>query len=123
MRLSAWLSIAVGLVLGAAQVLRNLDNWANWPTWMLDEAAALMMIVGGALSLWRGGSRVLVAGWGVGVGLYGSSLVSHVMALRDGLRPEARAMHEHLAMIIGTLLALTILGLAMTLLEKRKAGA
>jgi hypothetical protein len=122
MRLSAWLSIAAGAVLGVAQAVRNLDNWANWPTWMLDEAAAAMMIAGGVLALRRGGSRGLTASWGVAAGLYGSALVSHLLALSDIHNPERRAAQGQLTMIIGALLVVAVVGLAMSLAEKPKGA-
>jgi hypothetical protein len=78
-----------------------------------------MLIVAGLMSLRRRGSRLLIAGWGVSLGLYGSTLVSHLLTLRDLHSAELRSGHIQLSLVIAALCIVSLVGLALTM-EPRK---
>ena len=121
MTLSAWLSIGVGVVLGAGQLFRNWGNWDQWMSWGVDIFAAVVMVVAGLLALRKRTTRLLPVGWAFGIGLYVSALVSHLMVM---LVVEPGALHDakrQLVVIISGLLALMLAGLALVLFDRRKA--
>ena len=117
-KLSAWLSIVVGVLLAAAQLLRNWDNWANWPSWMVDEFAAVVMIAAGLLALRKRTTRLLPVGWSFACGLYISALIGHLntMANSEG---ELHMAAQKLVIIVGGLLGLSFAGLVMVIFGRR----
>lgn len=119
-RLSAWMAIAAGALLGVAQLARNYDNWDNWQTWMIDEAAAVAMIVAGLMALRRRMTRLLPVAWSFALGLYVASFVGHWSALKyvDG---EVYASEQRLLMIVGALVVISLAGILMTLFARRDA--
>lgn len=119
-KLSAWMAIAVGLLLGAAQIARNYDNLTNWPTWTIDIVAATVMVIAGVLALRKRTTRLLPVGWSFGLGLYTSSFVSHWNTTRV-VGGELLASEERLVMIIGALVAICLVGIALVLFAPRNA--
>lgn len=121
LKLSAWLAIAVGVSVAAAQILRNYDNWENWPSWMVDEAAAAILVVAGVAALRKRTTRLLPVGWAFAAGLYVSALINHahVMSLSSGALYVAE---QRIVVIVAGLLALSLVGLALVLLDRRNAA-
>jgi hypothetical protein len=119
-KLSAWMAIAVGGLIAVAQLARNLDNWANWTTWMVDEAAAAVLLVAGLLALRKQTTRLLPVGWSFAAGLYAAGLVSHWNAMQL-VGAELYASEQRLTFIVGAILALCLVGVALVLLAPREA--
>lgn len=119
-KLSAWMAIAVGLLLGAAQAARNYDNLANWPTWSIDILAAIVMVVAGLLALRKRTTRLLPVGWSFGCGLYVSSFVSHWNATHI-VTGELLEAEQQLTLIIGAIVALCLVGIVLVLFAPRDA--
>lgn len=119
-KLSAWLAIAVGVVLGAAQIARNYDNWASWPTWMIDEVAAVVLVLAGLLALRKRTTRLLPVGWSFALGLYTSSFVGHWTAMHM-VSGEVFVSEQRLVVIVGLLAAVCVGGIALVLLAPKSA--
>jgi peptidoglycan/LPS O-acetylase OafA/YrhL len=117
-KLSAWMAIGAGLLLGAGQIARNYDNLANWPTWTIDLVAAAVMVVAGVLALRRRTTRLLPVGWSFALGLYTSSFVTH-WNVTQGASGELLMAEERLVMIIGALVAICLAGIALVLLAPK----
>jgi hypothetical protein len=120
MRLSAWLAIAFGASVAVAQLVRNWGNWGAWPTWTIDEFSSAVLILAGVLTLRGTTGRFLAPGWAFACGLFGSSLIGYWrgLALFEG---EAYAGHLRFLAIVAALLSVCIVGLALSLAERRKA--
>lgn len=117
-KLSAWLAIVMGAGVAVAQIVRNHDNWENWPSWMVDEAAAAILIAAGVAALRRRTTRFLPVAWAFAAGLYVSALITHAhaLALSDGPFHAAR---QQLVFIVAGLLAVSLVGLALVLFDRR----
>jgi hypothetical protein len=122
-RISAWMAIAVGLVLGAAQIMRNYDNLANWPSWSIDLVAAGILIAGGLLTIRNGMSRALATGWSFSGGLYVSALLNHTRNLQGAVDPAQAEVSQRLVIIIAGLVVATGVGLALTLFDPKRSRA
>jgi hypothetical protein len=122
-KLSAWLSIAVGVVLGVAQLIRNWGNWEapqNWMTWGVDIFAALALIAAGLLALRGQATRLLSVAWAFAGGLYVAGLLNHligVLVLEPGPVHDAR---QQLAVILSGLLVVVLGGLGLALFDRRR---
>ena len=119
-RLSALMAIAVGALLGVAQLARNYDNLANWPTWTIDVFAAVVLVIAGLLALRKRTTRLLPVGWSFACGLFASSFVSHWNTTRI-VEGEILAAEQRLVMIIGVLVALCLSGIVLVLFAPRNA--
>ena len=117
-KLSAWLAIAVGVVLAAAQLLRNYDNWQNWPTWMIDELAAVVLVAAGLLALRRRTTRLLPVGWAFACGLYAAGVVSRWNALGPATA-EAYGAEQRLMAAVAGLVGVSLVGLALVLFSRK----
>jgi hypothetical protein len=122
-RISAWMAIAVGLLLAVGQIARNYDNLANWPSWSIDLVSAGILVTGGVLTLRNGMSRALATGWSFAGGLYVSALINHAHNLQAAMDPGQAAASERLVIIISGLLAAIGVGLALTLFDPKRSGA
>lgn len=117
--LSAWLSIGVGLALGAAQLFRNWGKWDNWMMWGVDVFAAAVMVVAGLLALRKRTTRLLPVGWAFAIGLYVSAVLNHLttmLTLEPGPYHDAK---QQLVIIISGILVLLFAGLAMVLFDRK----
>ncbi|MFZ5719473.1 MAG: hypothetical protein ACOY5Y_08410 [Pseudomonadota bacterium] len=116
-KLSAWLAIAVGLMVAVAQIVRNYDNWENWPSWMVDEAAAAILVAAGVAALRKRTTRFLPVGWSFAAGLYISALINHahILSLSTGAHHAAEL---RIVMIVAGLLAVSLVGLGLVLLDR-----
>ena len=121
-KLSAWLSIGVGLLLGAGQLYRNFDNLDRWLTWGVDVFAASVMIVAGLLALRKRTTRLLPVGWAFGIGLYMSALLNHLTVMFDVGPGALYDAKQTLVMIISVLLVLLFAGLGLVLFDRKKAS-
>lgn len=119
-KLSAWMAIAVGALLAAAQLLRNYDNLANWTTWMVDVLAGVIMVVAGLLALRKQTTRLLPVGWSFAAGLFASGTVTHWNALQSGVASELYAVEQRLFLILGALDLVCIVGVALVLFAPRR---
>ena len=114
---SAWLAIAFGVSLSVLEALRNWGDWQWWPFWVVDYIAAGLLVLGGTLALRRGVDRWLTAGWGFACAMFWMSFVGHLeTVLAGGLDPR----EKQLTTIIGALFGLTIVGLGLGLIGRRK---
>jgi hypothetical protein len=118
-RLSAWTAIAFGLLLAVLEAVRNWGAWQWWPFWVVDYVAAGLLVIGGVLALRRTTARWLTAGWGFACAMLWMSYFGH----REGLMKAgaaAAAREQQLTMIIGAMFAVTIAGLVLSLLGRRR---
>ena len=118
--LSAWLSIAVGLLLGVAQLYRNWGDWEHSLTWGVDVFAAGVMVAAGLLALRKRTTRLLPVGWAFGIGLYASALLNHLtvmLSVEPGVLYDAK---RQLVMIISVLMVVLLAGLALVLFDRKK---
>ena len=120
-RISAIMAIGIGLVLGAAQIMRNYDNLANWPSWSIDVASAGILIAGGVFTLRNGMSRALATGYSFAGGLYISALIHHARNLQITFDPEQAEASQRLVIIVSGLLLAIGVGLALTLFDPKRA--
>ena len=118
MKLSAWLAIAFGLSVAVAQLIRNYDNWGQWPTWTIDEFSSAVLMTAGALTLRGTTGRFLAPGWAFACGLYFSSLISY-WEKSTRFTGEAHDFSQRFMLIVAAMLAITILGLALSLYRRR----
>lgn len=122
LRLSSWMAMAVGALLAAGQLVRNYDNLAKWPGWGIDVAAGIILVYGGWRALRRQSDRSLAAAWAFAAGLFLSAFVSHLQAwLEADPLGLLYVSEQRLVLIVGVLLALSAVGVAMSLLG-RKGG-
>lgn len=123
LRISSWMAIVIGALLSIGQVVRNVDDFENWPNWGIDVLAGAILAYGGYRALKKRSDRSLAAAWAFAAGLFLSAFVSHYQALAKAA-PDGTyyAAEERLAAIVGALMAVSLAGVAMSLLGK-KAGA
>lgn len=122
-RISAIMAIAVGLVLGFAQIARNYDNLANWPSWSIDIVSAGILVAGGVFTIRNGMSRALATGWSFAGGLYVSALINHIHNLQTAMSEEYLQASQRLVIIISGLVVAIGVGLALTLFDPKRARA
>jgi hypothetical protein len=119
-RISAVLAIVFGLALAVLEVVRNRGALEWWPFWLVDYVAASLLLVGGFLALRRGVERWLTGGWGFACAMFWMSFFGHYEGvMKAGAAVSAR--EERLTLIIGLMFGLTILGLVLGLLGRRRA--
>jgi len=118
-KLSAWMAIAVGALLAAAQLYRNYDNLENWMTWTIDIVAGLVMVVAGLLALRKQTTRLLPVGWAFAIGLFASGTFSHLNALRM-VEGQLYVAEQRLVMILGALDLVCLVGVALVLFAPRQ---
>jgi hypothetical protein len=119
-RLSAWFAIAVGVVIAVAQIVRNNDNWENWSTWMIDEFAAVVLVIAGVLALRKQTTRLLPVAWSFAVGLYAGAAISHWNGLK-ATSGETYAREYQLAILLAVVELIALAGLALVMFSKRQA--
>lgn len=120
LRVSAWLAIAFGTLLAVLEIARNWGDWQWWPFWVVDYAAAALLLYGGIAALNRRGTGWLAAGWGFACALFWGSFFGHYETVREGIVREPD--EEQLTLIIGIMFAITVGGLAATLVGLRPTG-
>jgi hypothetical protein len=129
---SAWLALGFGTFLAVAEVVRNAGVVQWWPFWVVDYIAVGLLLWGAASVLWRPGARglgVLTAAWGFTCAMFYMSLFGHIEEIRMSGVPVEMATAETLAdepvptIIIGVLLALTVVGLATSLAAELRGEA
>ena len=116
-KISAWLAIAFGLLLAVLEAVRNWGDWQWWPFWVVDYVAATLLVIGGVLALRKTTTHWLSAGWGFACAMFWMSYFSH---LEGVLAKTADAREYRLTMIIGAMFVVTIAGLVLSLLGKRR---
>ena len=119
-RISAWLAIVFGVALAFLEVLRNWGAWEWWPFWVVDYVAASLLVAGGVLAVRGRSGHWLTAGWGFACAMFWMSFFGHYGDLiKAGAAASAR--EQRLTLIIGLMFALTIVGLALGLVGRRRA--
>jgi len=127
---SAWLALGFGTFLSVAEVLRNSGEVQWWPFWVVDYIAVFLLIAGAAAVLWRADAKrglgVLTAGWGFACAMFYMSLFGHIDQLvRSGVpfdiaNVQSGSDEPLLTIIIGVLFALTVVGLATSLIAEAR---
>jgi len=117
-KLSSWLAIAVGAVLAVAQIARNLDNPDNWMSWSIDVFAGLVIVAAGLLALRKQTTRLLPVGWSFALGLYAAAFLTH-LTLMQKAEGEWYQAEMKLVVVLGGLLAATLVGLALVMFAPR----
>ncbi len=118
-RISAWLGVAFGLLLGVLEAVRNWGDWQWWPFWVVDYLAAIMLVVGGLLALRGFAERWLSAGWGFASAMFWMSFFG---SYRDLVEAGAHvgAREKTLTLIIGLMFVVALVGLALSLLGRSR---
>ncbi len=119
LKLSAWLAVVFGLALGVLEVLRNWGDWQWWPFWVVDYIAASLLVIGGVLALRGQAERWLAAGWGFASAMFWMSFFGHYEGLLEA-GAAASAREQRLTLIIGVMFGLTLIGLVLGLLGRRR---
>jgi hypothetical protein len=122
---SAWLALAFGTFLAVAEVLRNSGEIQWWPFWVVDYLAVALLQWGAIAVLWTPNDRglgVLTAAWGFTAAMFYLSLFSHIEAMQKTGLPfslsniQSATDEPVLTLIIGTLFAIALAGLATSLI-------
>src|SRR5580700_10300990 len=118
-KISAWLAIVLAVIGGPLKLARIMRQSEPLP-WMAYDYIALILLVTGAVLVFRGKSgRLLSAGWGFGVAMFYESFFGHYESWIAGKGDHA---FEHtMVMVGGPFLVLNIIGLILSLIEPRKA--
>jgi uncharacterized membrane protein YadS len=118
---SARMAIGFGIFLAIAEVVRNWGDWQPWPWWVVDYIAVALLLYGGRVALRDRSAAPLCAGWGFTCAMFWMSFFSHLESLNEkGTGP----IESHtLTTVIGVLFAITIVGLALSLVGSQREGA
>ena len=119
LRLSSWMAMAVGALLVVGQVVRNRHHLELWPNWGVDVLAGLILVYGGWRALRRRSDRSLAAAWAFPAGLFLSAFVSHVQAVQTAAEGAYQTSELRIAVIVAGLLAVSVAGVAMSLLGRK----
>lgn len=129
---AAWLALAFGTFLAVAEVVRNGGVVQWWPFWVVDYIAVGLLLWGAAAVLWRPSAKglpILTAAWGFTCAMFWMSLFGHIAELQaSGVEVSVTNMESAvdepmLTIIIGVLFAVTVLGLATSLLAEFRGEA
>ena len=129
---SAWLALGFGTFLAVAEVFRNGGEIQWWPFWVVDYIAVALLQWGAFSVLWTPNDRgvgLLTAGWGFTGAMFYMSLFGHIDEISKTGVPfslsniQSLTDEPALTLIIGTLFAVTLVGLATSLLADRYRGA
>ena len=118
-KLSAWIAVVFGLLLGVLEIVRNWGDWEWWPFWVVDYVAVVLLVVGGVMVLRGRTERWLTAGWGFACAMFWMSYFGHLEGvMKAGTAVDAKECR--LTMIIGAMFAVTIAGLVLGLVSRRR---
>lgn len=125
---SAWLALGFGTFLAVAEVIRNGGEVQWWPFWVVDYIAVALLQWGAISVLWTPNDRgvgILTAAWGFTAAMFYMSLFGHVDEIAKTGVPfslsniQSLTDEPMLTIIIATLFAVTLIGLATSLLADR----
>jgi len=114
---SAYLALFFGIGLAAFETLVNWGQWQWWPFWLIDYAAAILLICG-AFSVFRQhgfAAKLLCAGWAFTLAMFWMSLAGNIENGTDPAR-AARAADLYVLMIVFSIV-LALIGLILALME------
>lgn len=117
-RTSARIAIGFALFLAIAEIVRNWGDWGFWPFWVVDYIAVALLLVGAMRSLRAGQASLWLSGaWGFTCAMFYGSFFSHVGELLADPNAADHGPIDHwrLTATIGVLFAITIAGLALSL--------
>jgi hypothetical protein len=131
---AARLALGFATFLAIAEALRNSGVVQWWPFWVVDYIAVGLLLWGAAAVLWRTeagrGGAILAAGWGFACAMFWMSFFGHVNEVMqsgvavDVTNAQSALDEPWLTVIIGMLFAITVVGLATSLIaETRKSTA
>jgi ABC-type microcin C transport system permease subunit YejB len=127
---SAWLALGFGTFLAVAEAVRNSGDVQWWPFWVVDYVAVALLQWGAISVLWQPlerGTAVLTAAWGFTCAMFYMSLFGHISDLMSAGTEVANTNAQSaidepwLTIVIGTMFAFTLMGLATSLLADRRA--
>ncbi len=129
---SAWLALAFGTFLSVAEAVRNSGEVQWWPFWVVDYLAVALLMWGAVAILWRPSERglgILTAGWGFTSAMFYMSLFSHISTLQTTggevaeINAQSALDEPWLTVVIGVLFAITLIGLATSLVAELRRAA
>jgi len=127
---SAWLALAFGTFLAVAEALRNSGEVQWWPFWVVDFIAVALLQWGAISILWVPSQRstaVLTAAWGFACAMFYMSLFGHISDLLGtgtevaNTNAQSALDEPGLTIVIAVMFAITLAGLATSLLADRWA--
>ena len=125
LKISVWTGLLFGIFLALAEAARNWGNWQWWPFWTVDYMAAALLVIGAILILRGGAKHWLVGGWGFTTAMFWGSFWSHVASVRAGsdktYGPDGATDESTLTVIIGSMLAIAVIGFIFSLFGKTTA--
>jgi hypothetical protein len=129
---SARLALGFATFLAIAEVMRNAGEVQWWPFWVVDYIAVFLLLGGAAGVLWtpdaKRGLEILAAGWGFAAAMLWMSFFGHIDEIaRSGVAVDMTnaqsALDEPwLTVIIGVMFAITLVGLATSLLDRGRGA-
>ena len=107
--ISACLALLFGVGLASFETLVNWGQWQWWPFWLVDYAAAALLILGGITTILKrkSGAKLLCAAWGFSLAMLWMSFAGNIA---DGTDPN-RAAH-----VFGVYMGLIVISLVISLI-------
>jgi len=119
-KLNSYLAIilALGLIIG--ETIRRFGEWGYWARWMDDYLMGLFLIIPGVMILKKidFGKKILIAGWGINVGMLYGSFFSKVAP--NSVEFQSNIQSDFLILLIGLGLLTSITGLLWILILEKK---
>lgn len=116
--LSAYLAILFAIGLAGFETLANWGDWQWWPFWLIDYAAAALLLAGGICVVKKraGGANLLCAGWGFALAMLWMSLAGNLSSGLDTGR-DGRLFGLYLSLTVFSI-ALSFTGLVLSLFSR-----
>jgi hypothetical protein len=127
-RWAAYLAIGFAIFLGVGEAVRNSEQMQYWAFWVVDYIAVLLLLTGGIMVV-RGPNAfnrsLLGAAWGFTCAMFYGSFFGHLKDLEDAAavaqtNAQSAINEPQLTYIIGTMFAVSVIGLVLTVLPREK---